>query len=144
MAPLKNIVFMDYTSCQTILNTIGKLDISRTYDLQRTNFRDGHVIHIHCNSLDIAFYDKLADLRSAKVSEKRAFEKDSALQLDLLKPLQEIAPIEVLRYEVRLVGKTAVKRAFPDVENRTFEALFNKQLCRGLLLEHWGKSQPPR
>jgi len=135
--PSKNIVFLDYTSCQTILNTIGKLDISRTYDLQHTNFRDGHVVHIHCNSLDIAFYDKLADLRKAKLSEKRAFEKDNGIQMNLLEPLQEIKPIEVLRYEVRLVGKSAVKRAFPEIENRTFEGLFKKQLCQDFLLAHW-------
>ena len=137
--PCKNVVFMDYTSCQTILNTIGKLDISRTYDLQRTNFRDGHVIHVHCNSLDIAFYDKMADLRRAKLSEKRAFEKDSGIQMNLLEPLREVAPIEVLRYEVRLVGKRAVERAYPDIEARTFEGLYKKRLCQGLLLEHWGK-----
>ena len=137
--PCKNVVFMDYTSCQTILNTIGKLDISRTYDLQRTNFRDGHVIHIHANSIDIAFYDKLADLRRAKISEKRAFEKDNRIQMSLLEPLREVAPIEVLRYEVRLVGKRAVERAYPDVEARTFEGLYKKQLCQGLLLKHWGK-----
>lgn len=137
--PSKNIVFLDYTSCQTILNTLGKLDISRTYDLQRTNFRDGHVIHVHCNSLDIAFYDKLADLRRAKLSDKRAFERDNGIQMSLLDPLRDISPIEVLRYEVRLVGKDAVKRAFPNVEKRTFEALYKKQLCQDLLLEHWNK-----
>lgn len=135
--PSKNIVFLDYTSCQTILNTISKLDVSKTYDLQRTNFRDGHVVHIHCNSLDIAFYDKLADLRRAKLSEKRAFEKDNGIQLNLLEPLQEIKPIEVLRYEIRFVGKSSVKRAFPDIENRTFEALFKQHLNQEVLLEHW-------
>ncbi|HUD07301.1 MAG TPA: hypothetical protein VMR34_05430 [Candidatus Saccharimonadales bacterium] len=137
--PSKNIVFLDYTSCQTILNTIAKLDISRIYDLQRTNFRDGHVVHIHCNSLDIAFYDKMADLRRGKVSEKRAFENDNAIQLNLLEPLQHISPIEVLRYEVRFVGRKAIKRAYPDIENQTFKALFKKQLSQDILLKHWNK-----
>ncbi len=135
--PCKNIVFLDYTSCQTIINTIGKLDISRVYDLQRTNFRDGHVIHIHCNSLDIAFYDKLADLRKAKVSEKRAFESSNAIQLQLLDPLQNMGAIEVLRQEVRFVGKASVKRAFPELNAWTFEALFKKKQCQAALLKHW-------
>lgn len=138
--PSKNVVFLDYTSCQTVLNTIGKLDVSRVYDLQRTNFRDGHVVHIHCNSMDIAFYDKLADLRRAKLSEKRAFESDNAIQISFLEPLKEIKPIEVLRYELRFVGKTSVKRAFPNVEHRTFEGLFKKQLNQDILLEHWHKT----
>lgn len=137
--PSKNIVFLDYTSCQTILNTIGKLDISRVYDFQRTNFRDGHVVHVHCNSLDIAFYDKLADLRKAKLSEKRAIENNSAIQLNLLEPFKEIAPIEVFRYEVRVVGRAAIKRAFPQINVWTFETLFKKQLNRDLLLKHWHK-----
>ena len=81
--PSKNIVFLDYTSCQTILSTIGKLDISKIYNLQKTDFRDGHVVHVHANSIDIAFYDKMADLSRSKLSEKRAFEKDSLIQLDL-------------------------------------------------------------
>lgn len=135
--PCKNIVFLDFTSCQTVINTIGKLDISRVYDLQRTNFRDGHVIHIHCNSLDIAFYDKLADLRKAKVSEKRAFESGNAIQLQLLEPLRDMGAIEVLRQEVRFVGKASVKRAFPGLTMWTFEALFKKDLCQAVLLKHW-------
>ncbi len=137
--PSKNIVFLDYTACQTILGAIAKLDVSRIYDLQKTDFRDGHVVHIHCNSLDIAFYDKMADLRKAKRSEKRAFEKDSQVQLNLLDSLEEYRPIEVFRYEVRLVGKASIKRAFPGLEARTFEALFNKQLCQDTLTKHWQK-----
>jgi len=137
--PSKNIVFLDYTSCQTILNTIGKLDISRIYDFQRTNFRDGHVVHIHCNSLDIAFYDKLADLRKSKLSDKRAVEKNGLIQLNLLEPLQETVPIEVFRYEVRIVGRASIKRAFPQLEKWTFEALFKKQLNKDILLQHWHK-----
>jgi hypothetical protein len=132
-------VFLDYTSCQTILNTLGKMDISRVYDFQRTDFRDGHVVHIHCNSLDIAFYDKLADLRKAKLSDKRAIENNCAIQLNLLEPLQEVAPIEVFRYEVRIVGRAAIKRAFPKLEVWTFETLFKKQLNQDLLLKYWHK-----
>lgn len=137
--PSKNVVFLDYTSCQTILNTIGKLDVSRIYDLQKTDFRDGHVVHIHCNSLDIAFYDKMADLRKAKLSNKRAFEKDSLIQLNLLEALPEFRPLEVFRYEVRLVGKQAIKRAYPDLEKRTFQTLFNQKLSQAILLKHWQK-----
>lgn len=137
--PSKNIIFLDYTACQTVLNAIGKLDISRIYDLQKTDFRDGHVVHVHCNSLDIAFYDKMADLRKAKLSGKRAFEKDSLVQLNLLESLKEYRPLEVFRYEVRFVGKASIKRAFPDLEARTFETLFNKQLCQETLLKHWQK-----
>ena len=137
--PSKNIVFLDYTSCQTVLNTISKLDISRVYDLQKTDFRDGHVVHVHCNSLDIAFYDKLADLRQAKKSSKRAIEKDSFMQLNLLELLEEYRPIEVFRYEVRFVGRASVKRAYPELDMWTFETMFKKKLCQAVLIKHWQK-----
>jgi hypothetical protein len=137
--PSKNIVFLDYTACQTVLNAIGKLDISRIYDLQKTNFRDGHVVHIHCNSLDIAFYDKMADLRKSKLSQKRAFEKDGLAQLNLLESLEEYRPLEIFRYEVRFVGKQSIQRAFPDLEKRTLGTLFKRELCQGILIKHWQK-----
>ncbi len=137
--PSKNIVFLDYTSCQTILNTMGKLDVSKMYDLQKTDFRDGHVVHIHTNSLDIAFYDKMADLRKAKKSSKRAFEKDSNLQLNLLEGLSEYRPMEVFRYEVRFVGRASIKRAYPELDKWTFENLYTKEKCQAVLLKHWNK-----
>lgn len=137
--PSKNIVFLDYTSCQTILNTMGKLDVSKTYDLQKTDFRDGHVVHIHANSLDIAFYDKMADLLKAKKSGKRAFENDSTVQLNLLETLSEYRPMDVFRYEVRFVGRASIKRAYPELEQWTFESLYKKKLCQSILLKHWNK-----
>lgn len=137
--PSKNVVFLDYTSCQTILNTISKLDVSRTYDLQKTDFRDGHVVHKHCNSLDIAFYDKLADLKKVKTSPKRAEEKNSLMQLNLLDELKKYQPLEILRYEVRFVGRASIKRAFPNLESWTLETLFKKQLCQDVLIKHWRK-----
>jgi hypothetical protein len=138
--PSKNIVFLNYTACQTVLSTINKLDVSRIYDFQKDRYRDGgHVLHIHCNSLDIAFYDKMADLKKAKISEKRAIEDNNLMQLSLLDKLEEYKPLEVLRYEVRLVGKQSVKRAFPEVEERTFKNLYSSKLCQTVLQKHWNK-----
>jgi len=137
--PSKNIVFTDYTSCQTILSTIAKLDVSRIYDFQKTDFRDGHALHIHCNSLDIAFYDKMADLRQSKKSDKRAIENDSGIQLSLLERLNKFRPLEVFRYEVRLSNRRSVKQAFPDLDSWTLRDLFNERLCQKVLIRHWNK-----
>jgi hypothetical protein len=138
--PSKNIVFLDYTSCQTIISTIAKLEVSQIYDLQKDRYRDGgQSLHIHCNSLDICFYDKMIDMRRAKTSEKRTIEKDNQIQMKLFETLYADQVIEVLRYEVRLVGKKSVERAFPDLEKRTFETLYNKQLSKQVLLKHWTK-----
>lgn len=137
--PSKNIVFLDYTSTQTILNTTGKLDVSKIYDYQKTDFRDGHVVHIHTNSLDIAFYDKMADLRKAKISDKRTLEKENLVQLNLLENLEQTRPLEIFRYEVRFNGKRVIKMAFPELEKWTFEEMYKSQLCKDILIKHWEK-----
>jgi hypothetical protein len=137
--PSKNVIFTDYTSCQTILSTIAKLDVSRIYDFQKTDFRDGHALHIHCNSLDIAFYDKMADLRQSKKSDKRAIENDSGIQLSLLERLNKFRPLEVFRYEVRLSNRRSVKQAFPDLDSWTLRDLFSQHLCQEVLIQHWNK-----
>lgn len=134
----KNIIFFNYIASQTVLSAISKLEVSKVYDFQKDRYRDGgHVLHIHCNSKDIAFYDKMADLRKAKISPKRSFEKDSLVQMSLLDKLEQFSPVEVLRYEVRLIGKASVKRAFQNVANPTFINLYNLSLNKELLITHW-------
>lgn len=137
--PSKNIVFTDYTSTQTILHTISRLDISKVYDLQSTDFRDGHAVHIHTNSLDISFYDKMADLRKARISDKRTIGKDNLIQLNLLEQLEDIKPFEVFRYEARFNGRKSIKRAFPELEEWTLEEMYKKDLCQQVLIKHWKK-----
>ncbi len=81
----------------------------------------------------------MADLRKAKLSEKRALEKDSTIQLNLLEQLPEYRPLEVFRYEVRFIGKASIKRAYPQLEKCTFENLFKTELCKDVLIKHWNK-----
>lgn len=137
--PSKNIVFLDYTASQTILNTLAKLDVSRVYDFQKDRYRDGTVLHIHANSIDISFYDKMADLRKAKKSERRAVEKDNQAQLEFLEPLDDFKPLEVFRYEIRLGKRDMIKRTYPDMKGWSFEEMFKQEHCQGLLQKHWHK-----
>lgn len=137
----KNFVFKDYTSCSAVLQMLRTADISKTYDVQDTNFRNGgYVLHVHTNSLDIAIYDKLADLRQAKTSEKRAQEKDNFVQLDLLDQLARQQPVAVMRYEVRLNGKRKITDALAAVgfdKPLTFNNVFSTELSKALLQHHW-------
>lgn len=137
----KNFVFDDYTSCSAVLQMLRTADISKTYDIQNTNFRNGgYVLHVHTNSLDIAIYDKLADLRQSKVSEKRTQEKDNFVQLDLLDQLARTQPVAVMRYEVRLNGKrktTDALKAVGFVKPLTFKNVFSTELSKALLQSHW-------
>jgi hypothetical protein len=104
------------------------------YTVQKTDFVDGEVLHFHCNSKDIAFYDKLADLRKGKISDKRAVESDNKLQVDVLHGVEKLS---VLRYEIRLNGIRAVRRAI-DCE-AVFSELFSADRSQELLLSHWHK-----
>jgi hypothetical protein len=44
----------------------------------------------------------MKDLRKAKISEKRAIEKDNAIQLELFARFAVPKPFEVIRIEVRI------------------------------------------
>ena len=137
----KNFVFKDYTSCSAVLQMLRTADISKTYDIQNTNFRNGgYVLHVHTNSLDIAIYDKLADLRQAKTSDKRAQEKDNFVQMDLLDQLARQQPTAVMRYEVRLNGKKKITSALAAIgfdKPLTFKSVYSTQLAKSLLQYHW-------
>ena len=137
--PSKNIILDNCFGCQTVINTLKKVDYSRVYSIQKTDFQDGEVMHFHCNSKDIAFYDKLADLRQAKTSDKRSRENDSQIQIDLLEQLNYTADISVLRYEIRLNGARAIKQNFKHLptDELVFNKLFRSRLSKQLLEEYW-------
>lgn len=136
----KNIVFRDYTSCSSVLKMLRSADVSRVYDVQRTDFRNGQVLHIHTNSLDIAIYDKLADLRQARTSEKRAVEKDNATQLNVYDALAKVRPVAVLRHEVRLGAKAKIRsslEAIGYVGPLTLAGFYSVELAQCFLMNHW-------
>ena len=99
------------------------------------------MLHFHCNSIDIAFYDKLADLRKGKVSDKKSTEKHNKIQLRLFDTLKEMKPLSVLRFEIRLNGVAAVKRTFNSLTSveLNFKNLFSSRLSQQVLLNHWQK-----
>ena len=137
--PSKNIMLDNPLGCQVVINTLRKADYTRVYSIQKTNFQDGEVLHFQCNSKDIAFYDKLADLRQAKTSDKKAREVDNQLQVSVLDGMGATNDFSVLRYEVRINGVRAMQHNFKDInkEDLVFSRLFNARLSRQLLLEHW-------
>lgn len=138
----KNIVFDDRTPVSTITEILRKADISRRYDTQHTDFKNGgHVYHIHTNALDIAFYDKVADLRQTKVSEKRSYEKNGYTQLNLLDELEKQKTVSVARLEIRINGVAKLRKELNvigvDSTDLTFRHLFSTATSRKVLLRHW-------
>jgi len=134
----KNIALTDYTTPYTYLEQLTKLNINKRLDTNRTDFRnEGHSFKYRANSFEIVFYDKIKDLQQAKMSEKRAEEKDNALQLGLFDILTQRKPLEVLRVEIRLNKRQKISQLLKKVDKEvepTFSNIFNQDTAKKVLL----------
>lgn len=133
----KNFVFRDYTTCLAVIEALSKADMSKAYDIQRTTYKHGEALQFHTNTLDVTFYDKVAELRQSKKSPKRSVEKYATKQIELLDVLEKLKPLDVLRFEIRLSNRTRVKSTFRDLGEWTFESLFSASTSQALLKKHW-------
>lgn len=137
----KNIPLTDYTTPYTYLERLYRINLNQRLDLNQTDFRnEGHSLKFRANSFEIAFYDKLKDLRKAKISDKRAEERDNAIQTKLFKELPLSKPFEVLRMEVRLNRRQKLKQVLKSAGisvEPTFKELFSKQISKKILLYYF-------
>jgi hypothetical protein len=137
----KNIVFTDRTPVSTIVGVIAMGNIPKTYDVQKIDFRNGGLIyHIHANIMDIVMYDKVADLRQAKVSEKRSHEKYNYTQLKLIDEFEKRKNVTVARFEIRLSTKRKIRnelKAIDESDDLRFCHVFSTAISRKILLRHW-------
>lgn len=136
----KNIVLTDYTTPYTYISQLTKLNINKRLDTNRTDFRnEGHSFKFRANSFEIVFYDKIKDLQQAKVSERRAEEKDNALQLELFDILTKKKPFEVLRVEIRLNKRQKISQILKSIGKDfepTFVNIFNQDTAKKVLLHY--------
>lgn len=131
----------DYATCAMILGELGKINLTKRLDLSKTDFRNGgHAIRYHANSYELAFYDKVKDMQQAKISDKRAIEKDYAIQEDLFAKITVRKKLEVLRMELRIGNRTKLKNLLKQLGidcPMTFESLFSQSLAQKMLLHFW-------
>ena len=140
----KNIIFNDYTSTSTVIKSISTADISKVYDVDLTKYKNGgQAFHIHTNCEDIVIYDKVEDLKQARVSDKRAIEDDNHIQLKILDKLKDKKGLSVIRFEVRLNGKRKIRaslyEAGVEYENLSLRTLFKTDIAQKVLLNSWNK-----
>ena len=140
----KNIIFIDGTKPSQILNELNKVDLKRTPDIEEIKYRNkGHCLHLkHTNSFDFVVYDKIADLKRAKISDKRAVKKENKGQLSLLDFIEEKEPFEVLRVEARLVNRAKIRQMLEIINIQTglaFQELFNKGIAIAVLKMIWSE-----
>jgi hypothetical protein len=124
----KNFRLTDGSTPYHYIQKIKAANIKLSLDVNQTDYRnEGHSYRWHCNSYEVVFYDKIKDLEKAKISSKRALEKDNELQIALLKELATRHRFEVLRMEVRLNKRQKIKQLFKTLgieADLTFQKLF--------------------
>ncbi len=142
----KNMALTDYCTCSMITSELCKTDVSGRLDLSKTDFRnEGHAIRFHANNFELTFYDKLKDLWQSHKSEKRALERDNAIQGDLFKSGAYPKELEVLRMEVRLGNHAKIKHVLTLLGidmGTSFRTLFSATLSQSVLLHYWQKAIP--
>lgn len=135
----KNIILPKHITCSMIISEIGKLNLTKRLDLNKTDYRNaGHAVKFHANSYEVVFYDKIKDLEQARISEKRAIESDSRAQLHMLNDLPK--DLQVLRMEVRLNTRRKIKSLCQSLGltvPETLSDVFRKDLAQGVLLHFW-------
>lgn len=139
----KNIVLPKYSTTSQYMSLLNKADINGRLDTNQTDYRNGgYSWKVHANNHEVAFYDKISDLQKAKTSEKRAIEKDNAIQLDLLEQTtwkQVKNRPEVLRMEVRLGNRTKIRSLLKSLgiaSEPTFAELFKATTAQKVLLHY--------
>ncbi len=144
----KNIPLTDGTTPHYIISKIKEANIKLSLDVNQTDFRnDGHSYKWHANSYEVAFYDKIKDLEASKVSEKRALEKDNAIQLGLFDTIKEKKRFEVLRMEVRLNKRQKIGQLFGTLgisSELTFKSLFDPTISQKVLLHYLDEIESKR
>lgn len=146
----KNIILTDGSTPKMIIDELRKANMSLVFDTEQTNYRnEGCLLKYHTNSFELVFYDKVKDLEQAKISEKRAIEKDNSLQLGLfteLKTVRKKKPFEVLRVEFRFNTPKKITSELEAVavkKSLTFKDLFDPVVSKAILLRHWYEFTKP-
>lgn len=126
----KNIKLTDGSTPYHYISKLKESNMRMSLDVNQTDYRnEGHSYKWHCNSYEIVFYDKIKDLEKAKLSDKRAIEKDNAIQLNLFPALvKRKKKLEILRMEVRLNKRQKMKQLFTKLGIKTDLTL--KGLCK--------------
>jgi len=140
----KNIEFTNGVLALSVVDNIGSADVSRVYDVQKTDHRNGgKTYHIHTNCEDIAIYDKISDLQQAAKSLKRSEEKDNFsinASLEEVIKKRRVGPYEVVRFEVRLSSTNKlhqVLRKIGEKQDLTFENIYRSEVAKKVLQLHF-------
>ncbi len=144
----KNIPLTDGLTPHYIIGKIKEANIKLSLDVNQTDYRnEGYSYKWHSNSYEVTFYDKIKDLETSTKSEKRALEKDNAIQLNLFETFQERKRLEVLRMEVRLNKRQKIGQLFKYIgitSELTYKNIFNASVSQKVLLHYLDEIESKR
>jgi len=127
----KNIILKNGILIPIVLKELNKVDFSLVYDLQDKDYRNGgKMIKLHCNSFELAFYDKKYDM----LKDKEGVSKGNNIQTSIFDI--DTKNLQVLRIEARLNNKQKITR---DLGTLVFEDLFIGNKSKDYLLKEWDK-----
>ena len=137
----KNIALTDFSTCSMVINELAKINLTKRLDIDKTSFRnEGQIIHFHCNSYEIAIYDKIRDLGQARISEKRSIESDNLIQLNIFNDMEIQRPFEILRIEIRLNTGRKIKQVLKSININSelnFNGLFSLYISKEVINHFW-------
>ena len=144
----KNIPLTDGLTPHYIIGKIKEANIKLSLDVNQTDYRnEGYSYKWHSNSYEVTSYDKIKDLETSTKSEKRALEKDNAIQLNLFETFQERKRLEVLRMEVRLNKRQKIGQLFKYIgitSELTYKNIFNASVSQKVLLHYLDEIESKR
>ena len=127
----KNIVLTDGSTPHYYISKIKEANIKFSLDVNQTDYRnDGHSFKWHCNSYEVAFYDKMHDLPD-HIKTKRSQRKK----------------FELLRMEVRLNKRQKMQALFKTLgikTNLTLKSMFKPATAKKVLLHYLDEVESKR
>jgi len=138
--PSKNIKLNNGFTSTFAIRELSKVDISQKFDIDIKDYRNcGLALQFYTRLYAICIYDKINDYLKPK---RRAIDKDQMRkQRDIFEVIKKIDPfLEILRIEVRLVGKKKINGLLPLLgfnKNPNFKDIFKKDLCQKIVNNCW-------
>ena len=137
----KNIVFTDYTTATSVMDGLKKIKLTRRLDLNVTEYQnEGEAVRYHSKSFQLIFYDKIAELKYSKARSVEKDDREFNYQTDIFTAIQKTKPLEILRIELRLIGRTSIKTQFKKIgitNEFTFQSMFQVAIAQKILCYYW-------
>lgn len=135
----KNIVLPNFVIPHMVIGEIKKIDFNLQNELAEKDYRNsGHSIRFHTNDFELIFYDKRKDLEKAHKSDKKAIERENAIQLNIFDAITPKKPFEVLRMEVRLNTTKKITSELRILRTeQNLPTLFSEAIAVRVLTKYW-------